>query len=223
MLRFSFWGSGAVYYGNELLELACRFLLEYPEPLKTAILNNYLINPSGIPGRWQEWDFYQEHSNKAIKTVFNTENSEWDSRFLRDAVSVNVEGLARLRDKMMEFLGLGRTGRGRVRPDYMADINVLASHYLRGQVFQLRPGRQQECLAQDIFEKGHTKLYSGALNQFLDQTALSRAGQSITGGEPEGAEPEVEELFDDREVEIPRQPLIIAEGELIEHELTDEE
>ncbi|KAG9086684.1 hypothetical protein FS749_003452 [Ceratobasidium sp. UAMH 11750] len=206
LLRFSFWGSGASNYGNELLELAASFLCEYPDPLQRAILNNYLVNPSGLPGRWQECDFFQEHSNNAIKNVFNSKNSEWDSRFLRDAVSVNIGGLARLHDTMLEFLGLGKAGRGRARPDLTADINVLASCYLREQVFRLSPGRQQECTAPDMFEDGLNKLEQGTLKQFLERTLASRAGQNF--------EPVAESEDQPKDIEIPPEPLIMEDGML---------
>ncbi|KAG9084322.1 hypothetical protein FRC06_004122, partial [Ceratobasidium sp. 370] len=172
LLRFVFWGAGASNYGREMLELAASFCYEYPEALKTAILNNYLVNPSGVAGHWQECDFFQEHSNKTIKTVFNSKNSEWDSRFLCDSVSVNIGGLSRLRDSMIQFLSLNQVGQGRPHPDMSADINVLASHYLRGQVFKLSHGRRQVCVAYDTVDEGYNKLRQGALARFLERSAL---------------------------------------------------
>ncbi|KAG9089021.1 hypothetical protein FS749_001680 [Ceratobasidium sp. UAMH 11750] len=207
---FLFWGSGAPNYGNELLELASNFLYEYPDALKETVLNNYLVNPSGLPGRWQECDFFQEHSNKAIKTVFNPKNSDWDSHFLRSSVSVNIGGLARLRDAMIEFLGLGKVGRGRSRPDLTADINVLASHYLEAHMFEFSPGRRQEYVSPDMFEDGLNKLEHGALKSFLERTAVSRAGQAY---EETGDVEETEE-----NIEIPDRPLIMEDGDLIQGE-----
>ncbi|KAG8769275.1 hypothetical protein FRC12_005056 [Ceratobasidium sp. 428] len=60
VLRFSFWGGGATNYGNELLELACNYFYEYPEKLQDAILNNYLVNPSGLPNHWHELDLLRK-------------------------------------------------------------------------------------------------------------------------------------------------------------------
>ncbi|KAG8696531.1 hypothetical protein FRC08_007089 [Ceratobasidium sp. 394] len=216
LLRFSFWGSGSSNYGSELLELACGFLYEYSDKLKTAIFNNYLVNPSGLAGHWQECDFFQEHCNKAIKTIFNTKNSEWDSKFMRDAVSINIGGLTRLRDSMIEFLGLKRTARGHARRDYTTDINVLASHYLPGRVFQLNPGRLQDCVAFDMFEEGHNKLESGALSRFLARTTLNRAGEAGPVVDPEEEEPP-------QDVEIPHQPLVMEDGSLTREDVSDDE
>ncbi|KDN35385.1 hypothetical protein RSAG8_11606, partial [Rhizoctonia solani AG-8 WAC10335] len=204
LLRFFFWGSNAPNYGSELLEMACGFLHEYPEKLRTAILNNWLVNPSGLAGHWQECDFFQEHCNKAIKTVFNTKNSEWDSRFLRAAVSVNITGLT-------------RSGKG--RPDYSADINVLASHYLQGRVFILHPGRSQEVVAADMFHDGLNKLNAGALSQFLERTQW----------DAEDINPEFSQLnagdTDDEEapMDVPEQALVVEDGVLLETEEDSQE
>ena len=35
-----------------------------PPELCEAILNNYLVNPSGLQGHWHELDLMQEHFNR---------------------------------------------------------------------------------------------------------------------------------------------------------------
>lgn len=85
-LRFSFWGAGCNNYGNELLELACNFLAEFPEDLKKIIFENYLVNPSGRRGHWFELDLLQEHFNFWLKRLFNTKTTSFEAHHL----SVNV-------------------------------------------------------------------------------------------------------------------------------------
>ncbi|KAJ6557658.1 hypothetical protein B0H19DRAFT_867149, partial [Mycena capillaripes] len=63
VLRFSFWGAGSTNYGNEMLELACNFLYDFPPALQLAVLNNYLANTTGLLGHWLELDLLQEHFN----------------------------------------------------------------------------------------------------------------------------------------------------------------
>jgi hypothetical protein len=213
VLRFSFWGSGSPNYGKELLEVACRFMFEYPKKLQEAIINNWLVNPSGFAGHWQECDFFQEHCNKAIKTVFNTKNAEWDSRFLREDVGPNITGLARLRESMMRLLGLNRTGQGRARPNYRADINVLASHYLKEQAFDFHPGRVQAIVAADMFSDGFDRVESSVLESFLERTTFGRTAPSLT--DDMAAEQE------DRIV-IPLEPLIMNDGVLVMDELAED-
>ncbi|KAG8729813.1 hypothetical protein FRC10_003434 [Ceratobasidium sp. 414] len=174
--------------------------------------------PEGDTGR--VFEIIKEHSNKAIKTVFNSKNPEWDSRFLRNPVSVNIEGLSRLRASMIQFLGLQSSGTGRPRPDYSADINVLASHYLRAQAFVLQPGRSQDVLATDMFDTGINKLNSGGLKSFLDRTALTRAGQLVAPATD--ISDHVGDGLDAEVVEGPLRPLVMDGGELVEEESGDE-
>ncbi|CAE6444186.1 unnamed protein product [Rhizoctonia solani] len=197
-------------YGKELLEMACRFMFEYPAKLQAAILNNWLINPSGLNGHWQENDFFQEHSNKAIKTVFNTKTSDWDSPFLRDTVSVNIRGLSQLKDNLLRVLGLAKTGSGTSKPDYSADINVLAAHYLASNTFTLHPGHTQDALATDMFTDGYSRM-SSLLPDFLEKSTTEWTRVTDQGQldqEPDAAE--VEEAGDG----IPLAPLIMEDGVL---------
>ena len=46
--------------------MAASFLTEYPPPLRIAIMNNYLVNPSGLAGHWHEIDLLQEHFNYSL-------------------------------------------------------------------------------------------------------------------------------------------------------------
>ncbi|KAG8704961.1 hypothetical protein FRC09_003232 [Ceratobasidium sp. 395] len=220
MLRFSFWGSGAKNYGSEILELASGFLYEFPSKLKEVLLNNWLVNPSGLPRHWQECNFFQEHSNKAIKVVFNLMNLQWDSRFLRHAVSVNIGGLSRLRANMLQFLGLRSPGSGRARPDYSANLNVLASHYLQEQAFALQLARRQDVLASDMFGDGIDKLDSGALKKFLSRTVVTRAGQ--TKAPVADADKDTGNEMDVELNEGQLRPLVMEGGELIEGGLGDD-
>ncbi|KAG9083064.1 hypothetical protein FRC07_014027 [Ceratobasidium sp. 392] len=204
VLRFSFWGGGSNNYGNELLEVACNYFYEYPADLQTAILNNYLVNPSGLPGHWHELDLLQEHHNLSIKRVFNKKNSEFDSDFLRRAVSVNVRGFGQLRDSLMHMLGLSSIPIGRSMPQYEHDIDVLATHYRRSTLFNFQSGRSQAFTAEDTFSLGYEKLKATALERFLDRTIADPEQVSEEGDEPA----EMEEL------EEPPVPLALHNGVL---------
>lgn len=168
-------------------------------------------------GHWQECDFFQEHSNNAIKTIFNTKNSEWDSSFLRDTVSVNITGLAKLRDSMINFLGLDRTGRGKSQPDYRADVDVLATHYLREHAFELHRGRSQECQATDMFHAGFNRLEGSVLESFLERTASRHTGADAESDDEDELEPQQED--EDIGIEIPIEPLIMQDGVLMAGEV----
>ncbi|KAF8341972.1 uncharacterized protein EI90DRAFT_3011559 [Cantharellus anzutake] len=62
-LHFYFFGIGSNNYGNELLQQARDFWWHLPTATQTAILLNYLVNPSGFPGHFHKQDLLQEHLN----------------------------------------------------------------------------------------------------------------------------------------------------------------
>ncbi|KAG8695321.1 hypothetical protein FRC09_009227 [Ceratobasidium sp. 395] len=204
VLRFLFWGGGATNYGNELLELACNYFYEYPDKLQDAIWNNYLVNPSGLPNHWHELDLLQEHHNLWIKTLFNKKNSDFDSNFLRKAVSLNIRGLAQLRNHLFQMLGLSATPTGQSLPDYEHDIDVLATHYRRNNLFIFTAGRSQSFAAVDTFSQGYEKLESGTLAKFLDRTLM----------DPDEIYGEDEDLLDLEELSDPPVPLASENGVL---------
>ncbi|KAG8732564.1 hypothetical protein FRC11_012575 [Ceratobasidium sp. 423] len=179
VLRFAFWGGGARNYGNELLELACSQFYKYPPALQEALLNHYLVNPSGLPGHFHENDLLQEHHNRDTKTIFDSKQAGFDSSFMRNSVSINIVNLGKIKDRFLHRLGLNRTSRGKTKADYEADINVLAQHY-RGETSSLiyHSGRQHRFRPPDIFGLGLQHLKSGGLAQFLKRTALNTGGDA---------------------------------------------
>ncbi|TFK45359.1 hypothetical protein OE88DRAFT_1649347, partial [Heliocybe sulcata] len=149
ILRFVFWGGGATNYGNELLELACNFLYEYPEPLVTALMNNYLVNPSGRPGHWQELDLLQEHYNLWIKVLYNERSKDWDSEFLQNVVALNIKGFSSVRETVLSEMGFSKRSNDHSEANLMADFNRLGDMHREAQLFTFRAGRKQPSISTD--------------------------------------------------------------------------
>ncbi|KAF8593736.1 hypothetical protein BDV93DRAFT_516330 [Ceratobasidium sp. AG-I] len=170
IFRFSFWGANATNYGSELLEMACNFKYEYPDKLQQAIKNNYVVNPSGLPGHWQAVDLLQEHHNKDIKNVFNSKNSDFNDPFLRESVSLNIAGFAFVKNSILKLLGLARTGKHHSAAKYQHDLNVLGAHFEAENFFTLTRGRSQPYQAQDMIALGYSRLDNGVLKGFLERT-----------------------------------------------------
>ncbi|PIL22310.1 hypothetical protein GSI_14998 [Ganoderma sinense ZZ0214-1] len=63
MMTFNFAGSTHSKYTIYLLEILCILELESSPVLRDVFLRNWLVNPSGQPGRNMEGDLYQEHLN----------------------------------------------------------------------------------------------------------------------------------------------------------------
>ncbi|KAG9042732.1 hypothetical protein FS837_010458 [Tulasnella sp. UAMH 9824] len=168
VLHFFFWGSGAHNYGNKPLYLACGFLYKFPDKLKCAILNNYLVNPWGLPGRWNPHDLLQEHQKFVIKRVFPDQDTDFDSRVLQEVVTRNITSFGYLHEGLSCLFGLFHRGNKRTAIDSVADINILHVHYLNDNVHVFCHCHCQPFASVDTFSCGLQKLEGGQLETFLD-------------------------------------------------------
>ena len=204
VLRFTFWGSGATNYGNELLEHAVLFIHVYPKRLREALLDNWLVNPSGEPHRWHELDLLQEHLNFWIKVFFNSRNSDFGSSFLQKAVSLNIPGFSQFRAHLEEAMGITPVSGYHFKPSVRNDIIALANRHNMDDIFTFHPGHTQSFQVKDVLAIGIEKL--GQTNLITD--FLTRTGEmgtslhsDLTDGDEEGVSDdrmdELDELDDD--------------------------
>jgi hypothetical protein len=138
--------------------------------MREAIINNYLVNPSGLPGHWQAGDLLQEHHNLKIKVIFNSKNSDFNDAFLRESISLNIAGFSQVEESIMEHLGLTRTDKRHAAAKRRADINVLGSHLEKENILDFVPHRLQPYEVTDMIGAGYSRLEAGALNKFIDRT-----------------------------------------------------
>jgi hypothetical protein len=101
--------------------------------------------------------------------VHNGRLARFDSKFIREAVSLNVVPLGQLPTTIKEQLGLHKTISSRTNAKLMADINLLGHSYLVQRHHLYHPNRSQSYLAIDAISRGYAKLRDGALNNFLDK------------------------------------------------------
>ncbi|GJF00901.1 hypothetical protein PsYK624_172050 [Phanerochaete sordida] len=208
VLRFCFWGTGSTNYGNELLELACQDLREFTEKLKKVWLENWLVNPSGREGHWQELDLLLEHYNFWIKILFNAKSLDFDSPFLRECVSYNLRGFADLRERFPEIFDIAKRCGKHTHATVSADINALGSHYRKDQVLTFHLGREQPFAVRNEYSDGIDKLRSGQLKTFLDRTVQ----------EPYNVQEDVQaadtSMGDDasQSTDAPANPIVIIDG-----------
>ncbi|KAJ7751677.1 hypothetical protein B0H16DRAFT_1317992, partial [Mycena metata] len=204
LLRFSFWGAGSTNYGNELLELACNFLYEYSEDLITAILNNYLANPSGRRGHWLELDLLQEHFNFWIKRLFNSKSHDFDSKHLSEAVGLNIAGISKLRETFPGLFGLKQNGQRHKDASTVHDINRLGIHYRKNHILEYEAGRDQPYQVGNEFGAGHSKLLNGQLEIFLKRT--------VGGGSAAEDDNDTAPLLQGQVPEFPANPVSVCDG-----------
>ena len=198
-MRFTFWGSGATNYGNELLEHAALFIHVYPKRLREALLENWLVNPSGEPRRWHELDLLQEHLNFWIKVFFNTRNSDFGSSFLQKAVSLNIPGFSQFRTHLEEAMGMTPASGYHLKPSIRNDIITLAHRHNMDNIFTFHPGRTQPFQAKDILAAGIEKLgQKGQIKSFLARTSEASQDPEPTSGDEGGiSDIEMAELDDE--------------------------
>ena len=186
-LRFSFWGAGSTNYGNELFELACNFMAEFPPKLRDAILDNYLVNPSGRPGHWLELDLLQEHFNFWLKRLFNSKTTSFEAHHLSHKVALNIQGLGDLRSLVARIFNFKRSSFAHTSPNKVSDINTLGSHYRTDRTLVFVKGRDQPRLVNDEFAAGiDIVCHKGRFSEYIRSTSLKTGMQ--TGQTPEGPE-----------------------------------
>lgn len=213
MLRFSFWGAGSTNYGNELLELACNFLVEFPEDLCTAVLNNYLVNTTGLRGHWLELDLLQEHFNFWIKRLFNSKSHDFDAKHLAEAVGLNIGGFSALRDRFPGLFGIKKNSHTHTDAATLDDINALGGHYRTEKILVYVKGRSQPYMVKDEWAEGYNILEAGQLKTFLARTM--KDGPALEEDISEGVVPDTDRADSRTAVETvpaPPSPITLLEG-----------
>jgi len=203
-LQFTFWGAGATNYGNELLEHAILFIHVYPKKLREALLNNWLVNPSGEPRRWHELDLLQEHLNFWIKVFFNSRNADFGSSFLQKVVSLNIPGFSQFRIHLEDAMGMTPLTGYHFRPSIRNDIIALADRHDRDSIFTFHPGRTQSFQAKDAFAIGVEKLgQTSLIKDYLARTSETEIppDQGIDDEDLEIPADERADGFDDDELD----------------------
>lgn len=152
-----------------MLEMACGFLFEYPNKLRRLLLNNWLVNPTGLLRRWHEGDLLQEHHNREIKSTRNTKNAQFDSRWMQVSVALNIVALSLIRRNVARLFGLHVSAYGRSQVSVEKDIERLAHRHKLGQILTYTKGRQQPFVAINARAVGRTKLSDGQLAAFLEK------------------------------------------------------
>lgn len=154
-----------------MLEMACNFICEFPPELRVAIMNNYVVNPTGRPGHFQELDFLQEHFNKEIKHMFTEKAHDFGDAHIAEAIALNINGLKSLRQIVAETIGVKRSGTRHAAPNKTPDINRLGAHYLLNHRLEYCARRTQPYLVPDEFSAGFDILFDGQFKTFLERTA----------------------------------------------------
>ncbi|KAG8717406.1 hypothetical protein FRC09_014336 [Ceratobasidium sp. 395] len=139
VFALSFRGAGRSNYAKEALRIIHHAQKVWPTPLRTLILNNWLVNTSGHKDSWIGLDHHQEHNNLFTKTVYAARGSNF-SWFWLAAISPCVEVLRKVKKSLSSMFGR-RLGESHTSPDLRLDIEKLMRSLDAENVYRLRPGR----------------------------------------------------------------------------------
>ncbi|KAI0363006.1 hypothetical protein BV20DRAFT_1058423 [Pilatotrama ljubarskyi] len=138
--------------------MICSLELESSPALREAFLRNWLVNPSGEPGRTIEGDLLQEHLNLELEEAITRKGAEWDSKFIRQVISPNVYHFVELKN-------------------YRPEIKTLLATYKDAELHCFRPGRSHRNWKEvkSNFEAGVVNLEKKKLKKFISDSTRARS------------------------------------------------
>ncbi|KAI0737820.1 hypothetical protein C8Q80DRAFT_1348203 [Daedaleopsis nitida] len=176
-LMFRFSGSTHSKYCTYLLEMMCQLELESSPTLHEVFLRNWLVNPSGEPGRNVEGDLFQEHVNLELEEGISRKNAEWDSPYIRDVHAPNAIHFVELKNAWTTGVGLTERYGYHPEPHSRPEIRILHRTYREVELHRFREGRSygNSTHARNMMARGIQKLYAGKLDAFISNSTRARA------------------------------------------------
>lgn len=159
-MLITFAGSSHSKYTGYLLDTIGFLECDTDQELRTMFLQNWLVNPSGEPGRHIEKDLMQEHHNEVLEENVKRKGMDWDSKPMRDVHSRTVEHVKRIKREQRTALALSPKGWKHTKPHDRPEIKILLSVYCTTQLHKFRQGRQYQsssCFV-DEFTQGVERL-----------------------------------------------------------------
>ena len=154
-------------------------MYEFSVVLKSILLDNYLVNPSGQSNGFHEHDLLQEHHNHWIKMTLNSKNADFDSKFMQEVIALNIQTFISLQTFVYQVLGLNPISNRCSRQEMHMDIEVLALRYCKDDILIFHANHSQPYVAIDAFTAGISKLEGGQLADFIKQTSSNPAAVHI--------------------------------------------
>lgn len=202
MMLITFAGSSHSKYTGYLLDTIGFLEFDAGQELRTMFLRNWLVNPSGEPGRYIEKDLMQEHHNKVLEERMKKQGMSWDSRQMRQVHSRTVQHIERIRKELRHALALSPKGWKHTKPHDRPEIRILLDIYNTTQLHKFRRGRQYRSSASfvDEFTQGVERM-EGKLEKW--KTELTHSDSVATAahlGVPTMSTPDEKSPGDDDEL-----------------------
>ena len=170
MPRYSDNVLGYSKYCSFTLETIASLELESSEALKDAILENWLVNVQGGPGKFIEDDIMQEHFNEVLDESRDHADADWDGNLMRNIVSRNVHHFLRIKKEWGAGLGLSDKSGTHSEPHTKPEVTKLLKTYKDTELHRFRPGRQYDSADVDDYSQRYNKLAAGGLQKWIYNT-----------------------------------------------------
>lgn len=179
-MGIAFAGSSHTKYAGYTLEMIVNLELESSPALKETFLKNWLVNPSGEPGRWVEGDLHLEHINLILETMIEHKDAEWDAPHIRTVVAPNVSHFVTLKNTYREGLGLAKRRGTHTSPHCRPEVKALVEAFKVEDIHRFRAGRhygpEPNVPPQklDLFARGLAALREGRLDKWKADSRARR-------------------------------------------------
>lgn len=166
---FKFAGSGSnPRYAFYLYTMFCNLEFEFPAALRKALFNNWLLNPSGLPGHFQGADLSQEHLIGKLDDHTQHTDHTYQSHFIREIVAPNVDSLLYVPRQMEESLGLNHRSMKHTEMHTRPEAQVLAKLYRDADLHRFYPGRKADFVARDDVTRGYHAFQEKLLKKYQE-------------------------------------------------------
>ncbi|GJF00409.1 hypothetical protein PsYK624_166970 [Phanerochaete sordida] len=169
MWTITFAGSGNTNYTQYLLELYCNVTWEFPRKFLDGVMDNWLVNLHGEPGRFIEKDLMQEHFNFWLEELAAHKGKEFSDAFYRDVISMHVHNFLRIKEEMEDLVSLKARKKTHSEPHLHTELRAAMNVIRQGQVVRRRPGRHMGFEAEDHYGKGRAAL-KDTIPSFIERT-----------------------------------------------------
>lgn len=175
-MLFEFAGSTHHKYTQYILEMICNIELESSPELRKVFFENWLVNPSGLPGHWMAGDLYQEQLQDELYEHIGRKDAGFDEKYVQYIIAPNVHRFVRVKKDINGALGLAKRGGKHKDAHTDPELVKLRDTCEVEQLHLFRPGRTYggDKMKVDHFGKGFARLRDGKLKEWTVETTRAR-------------------------------------------------
>jgi len=152
------------------------------ELLREVFLANWIINPSGEPGRFVAGNKFQEQLHNEMYEHIGRKDRGFNEDYMRKVISPNAYRFLQMKKSVSEGLGLAQRGGKHSEPHTNPEIRKLMQVYHTHQLHLFRSGRRygSDIRKVDDLGRGQTKLIDGKLKAWTHETTRARLNNLVS-------------------------------------------